>query len=201
MNGFITYDGLPLKSGGAHHLGSKPTKLIYAGIDSFLNKYTNSKKPHYLIVELSTLKLSRIIKYSLKFGMPYFGQGRVYWHASIIDIDLLIEKIAQTDELLLSILWRFRFIDLISGQVLPGQSEMPVLDERIHNSQLYLRLSTKKSTLSTWFALPFNTLSDSSLKYIKGMQMDLPFKFSEQSWRLWKQSKDNHWIPKKLKIN
>lgn len=78
--------------------------------------------------------------------------------------------------------------------------EIPILDFRMHNSQIYLRLSSIKSTASVWFAFPFDELTEDNLKYLDGIQKTLPFKFSKHSWRLWKRSKNDNWTPRKILI-
>ena len=208
MDRFITYEGLPLKSGGAHHLGRTPPAIVYTSVCSFLSQYTDTTQPKYVKIELTDFKFTKLLKHSLKFGIPSFnldhllanGQARFHWKSAAKNIEAAIAYCTDKHELSIAVLWKFLFIDEIERSVLPGQSELPILDERMHNSQLYLRLSAKRSTISVWFALPFDTLSARNIKYITGIQSVLPFKFSEHCWRQWTLSKNGNWIPKKIKI-
>lgn len=205
MKAFITYDGLPLNSGGAHQL-AKPPKEVYASMLNFLQLYTDSKGADRVAVQLVDFSFRNIIKYSLRFGLPSFnwnnylanGIKDISWNVYLRKIDYYVDQIVQHQELGLSVYWKFNFIDLHTKKVLPGQSELPVLDVRLENSRVYLRLSATKSTASVWFAFPFDHLTDDNLKYIEGIQENLPFKFSKHSWRLWNKSKSSNWIPKKI---
>jgi hypothetical protein len=207
MKSFITYDGLPIGSGGAHHLGSKPPKFIYESLINFLESYADvlDADAH---IELKKFKLSDIIKYSLKFGIPELpwigclmkGLKSVRWRVYNKGVDFFIENSAEQQDLRLCILWKFHFIDVVSRDVLPNQTRIPVIDFRHHNSQLYARLSEDSSTVSAWFTFPFEELTTDNLNYINGIKNILPFKFSDKSWRFWTLSKNHNWIPKKISI-
>lgn len=41
MDTFISYEGLPANSGGAHSLGKKPVDIIYSETLRFLQTFTN----------------------------------------------------------------------------------------------------------------------------------------------------------------
>ncbi|MEZ2337265.1 hypothetical protein AB6735_16590 [Mucilaginibacter sp. RCC_168] len=209
MEAFITYDGLPLSSGGAHHLRTKSPHQIYASTFTFLEKYTDSIYADKVYIQQLKFNLKTALKYSLKFGMPSFewnnflanGLKVVYWPIYSKNLDKHINHIAETDELSLHILWKFKFIDFNSKEILPGQNEIPNIDIRLSNSQIYISLSALKSTASAWFAFPFSSLTADNLLYIQGIQELLPFKFSKYSWRLWKKSKSGKWIPEKFQFN
>ncbi|HEY2582972.1 MAG TPA: hypothetical protein VGI43_14250 [Mucilaginibacter sp.] len=207
MKSFISYDGLPISSGGAHHIRSKHPKLIYESLINFLDIYADvlDADAH---LELKKFKWSNIIKYSLKFGIPEFdwnnflanGQKSVRWRVYQKGVDFLIENSSSHQDLRLCILWKFQFVNTITREVLPNQTKIPVIDFRQHNSQLYLRLSQDSSTVSAWFTLPFEDLTTENLNYIDGIRNILPFKLSNKSWRFWTLSKNHHWIPKKISI-
>lgn len=40
MEAFISYDGLPIKSGGSHGLGNKPVEGLYSQCLGFINNHT-----------------------------------------------------------------------------------------------------------------------------------------------------------------
>ena len=206
MKAFITYEGLPLNSGGAHQLAAKPLTEVYASMIDFLQLYTDTKGADRVRVQLGDFSFKNIIKYSLRFGLPSFdwnnylasGMKDIYWNVCLRKIEYYVNQIVRHQELDLSVYWRFNFIDPRTRKVLPGQSELPVLDVRLENSRVYLWLSATKSTASVWFAFPFDHLTDDNLEYIEGIQEALPFKFSKHSWRLWNKSKNDNWIPKKI---
>jgi len=67
---------------------------------------------------------------------------------------------------------------------LPNQESIPTLDFRVHNLRALLTL-TKKSSLSVWFAFPFDSNDEEFKIYIKGLINHLPFKPSDKQWRTW----------------
>ncbi|ATP55627.1 hypothetical protein CPT03_03660 [Pedobacter ginsengisoli] len=206
MKAFITYEGLPLNSGGAHQLPAKPLTEVCASMLNFLQLYTDTQGADRVRVQLVDFSFRNIIKYSLRFGFPSFdwnnylanGIKDTYWNVYLRKIEYYVDQIVSHRELGLSVYWRFNFIDPRTRRVLPGQSELPVLDARLENSRVYLWLSATKSTASVWFAFPFDHLTDDNLKYIEGIQETLPFKFSKRFWRLWNKSDNGKWIPKKI---
>jgi hypothetical protein len=208
MKAFITYEGLPLKSGGGHHLGSKPANQVYGSMLNFLECYADTQFARGVSIELSEFSLKNLFKYSLKLGIPSFswvsypkkGLKVTYKMLSNKKLDRYLNFISNHDEMTLCVLWQFKLIDPNSRELLPGQMEIPVLDFRMHNSQIYLRSSAIKSTASVWFAFPFEELAKDNLKYLDGVQKALPFKFSKHSWRLWKRSKNDNWIPRKISV-
>lgn len=82
-------------------------------------------------------------------------------------------------------MWRFKFISPQTGQVLSGHDDIPVVDERLHNSQIYLRFA-QHVTVSLWLTLPFTDLNDDAVNYIKLLTDSLPFNISNNNWKLWK---------------
>lgn len=208
IKAFITYEGLPLKSGGGHHLWSKLADQVYGSILNFLKSYTDTQFAGSVSIELSEFSFKNLLKYSLKLGIPSIswtsypktGLKVSYRILSNKKLDWYLDFISNHDEMTLCVLWKFKFINFNSREVLPGQMEIPILDFRMHNSQIYLRLSSIKSTASVWFAFPFDELTEDNLKYLDGIQKTLPFKFSKHSWRLWKRSKNDNWTPRKILI-
>jgi len=200
MKSFITYEGLPISSGGGHHLGSKSPRVIYNRVLDFVKSYTDDLGADTAHFELTKFEFGKIIKYSLKFGLPEYDwfQKIIRWRASNNEINRYLTDSIDRQHLRLCILWRFKFVNFVTKEVLPGQTTIPVIDFRQHNSQMYLRLSPTNSTASVWFAFPFEDLAGEHLDYINGIQNKLPFKLSKQHWRLWKLSNNHHWSPQKI---
>jgi hypothetical protein len=223
MDSFITYDGLPIKSGGAHSLGRMNIDETLRMTSDFLKRFTNADKPIEVNLsfyqsptrEYKTTMINWLIR--KKFG--YFPRCRIgylkgikikYWiwelSSKKVDkgLDFLRNYNFKADQELgpieISFKWTFKFKSPNTNELFPNQNELPQLDIRQKNSQLYLKLSNR-STMSTWFAFPFPEVDDNFIKLLTEMQNTLPFKFSEKHWRIWKKSKNNNWTSKKIVIN
>ena len=76
MDKFISYEGLPISSGGAHRLGTKDHFEILQSVNGFLNKFSNNPNPDSITL---TFYNSRLKKYStskiLFFLIKQFGLG------------------------------------------------------------------------------------------------------------------------------
>jgi len=217
MNKFISYEGLPLNSGGAHSLGRKNPKAYYDEIMHFLKMFSSTPQPKLIELSLyapkkreySVLKL--LAKLSLKFGIPKMrndGLVRAWnWNLHKKNTENALEILALNKDLsdtpsgplYLNIKWNFHFKDPKTHQTLAHQERIPEFDFRIKNSQIYLRLS-KKSTASVWFALPFEQIDPYALEYIKAITSNLPFKTSDNHWKIWHKSEKGNWIPRKLEL-
>ncbi|OYX22212.1 MAG: hypothetical protein B7Z06_11950, partial [Flavobacteriales bacterium 32-35-8] len=157
--------------------------------------------------EYSTLKL--ITKLSLKYGIPKSDNGGLLncwiWKLSTKDIGNGFEILELNKDLpnnpqgplVLSFLWHFSFKDPKTNATLLNQDKLPELDFRIKNSRIYLRTSNK-STISVWFALPFEQLEKYEIDYINELKSSLPFKSSQKHWRIWKKSEKGNWNPSKI---
>lgn len=69
IKAFITYDGLPLKSGGVHHLGTKSVNQVYTSVLNFLKSYADTQIADKIYISLSEFNLKNLFKYSLKLGL------------------------------------------------------------------------------------------------------------------------------------
>ena len=217
MNRFISYEGLPINSGGAHSVSRKSPKVNFESTQKFLNLFADKTKPKSIDLtlydsknkEYSSLKL--LSKLTWKFGIPktrHDGYIRTWtWTLSENNIEKGFETLKLNNELpknpagpiTLSFYWNFHFKDPNTNQVLPNQELIPELDFRIKNSRIYLRLS-KKSTISVWFALPFEKIEKYESEFIKELKYNLPFKTSDKHWRIWKKSEKGNWTPRKIEI-
>jgi len=217
MNRFISYEGLPIKSGGAHSLSRKTALENYEETLKFLKRFADKTEPKNIELvlyqsdkkEYSTLKL--ITKLTLKFGIPKFSNDGLLktwsWKLSETEIEKGFETLNLNNKLpensqgpfVLSFLWNFNFKDPNNNQILPNQEKLPELDFRLKNSRIYLRTSNKTS-ISVWFALPFEQIGKYETEYINELNSFLPFKPSEKHWRIWKKSEKGNWIPNKIEI-
>jgi hypothetical protein len=220
MDTFISYEGLPIKAGGAHSLGKRSIDEIYSQSISFLQTFAAIQNS---VIEITFFnsqdKIYNTLPYlwmlTRKFGLPSWNSWNLkskrqhYWTWKVkpTKVDQALQVLNSFLKLpsneygpvVLSFLWHFHFKDLQSGDILKGQEQIPVLDKRNFNSQLYLRLG-QKSTVSVWFTLPFNEQDERAIDYITKLSNALPFKPSEKHWRLWKKTKSGNWQPKVLEI-
>lgn len=218
MNRFISYEGLPINSGGAHSVSKNSPKDNYNKTLDFLNLFANKIEPKSIELtlyesekkEYSDLKL--LPKLSLKFGIPKMrNDGWIKswnWNLSQNDIEKGFEMLELNNDLpnnpagplTLNFYWDFHFKDPKTNQILPNQELIPELDFRIKNSRVYLRAS-KKTTISVWFALPFEQIDKYETEFINELKSNLPFKTSNKHWKIWEKSEKGNWIPRKIEIN
>ena len=217
MNRFISYEGLPINSGGAHSVSRKSPQINYTKTLDFLNLFAykiNSKSINLTLNELdkklyTSLKL--VFKFILKFGIPkirYDGLLKTWtWNLNEKHINKGFEALNLNNKLsknpvgpiTLSFNWNFNFKDPKTNKVLPNQELIPQLDFRIKNSRIYLRLS-KESTISVWFAFPFEKMEEYELEFVKELKSNLPFRTSDKHWRIWRKAETGNWVPKKIEM-
>ncbi|TDX83088.1 hypothetical protein [Epilithonimonas xixisoli] len=217
MNTFISYEGLPIKSGGAHKLNKKDSKEIYNEISFFLKNFASDVKLNQIEVSLyeskektySTFKL--LFKLILKFGLPkYLNDGLLKswtWNLSQKKFQKGFEILELNNQLpnnpfgpiSLNFKWNFHFKNNKTNITFPNQNLIPEIDFRNKNSQIYLRIS-KKSTISTWFAFPFEEINKFEKEYINELKTNLPFKLSDNHWKIWKKSQNGNWFSRKHRI-
>ena len=208
LSAFILYDGLPVKAGGAHKLSRKNIEDVYNSIDHFATRYTDCKIPLRVEVGMREFRWRSLFKYSLRFGVPGFNwwnywavkKDLVHWNISSEGLRKKMADITDEDHMVIGITWSFNFIDQVTGNVLPNQQHIPIIDERRPRSGIYLRLSSTVKTISVWFAFPFEELNTANLKYLGDVQENLPFRFSPKSWRIYKRSKNGNWFSRKMDI-
>ena len=121
------------------------------------------------------------------------------WTVKNKKIDAAFEALQLSDALTTMFLWKFKFVHPKTNRPLEGQDAIPVLDERVHNSQIYFR-GARRSTVSAWFTLPFSSFAE-AVDYFRPFSELLPFKPSAKHWRIWKCSKNGNWSPRHLERN
>src|SRR5205085_6127695 len=100
--------------------------------------------------------------------------SKIYYSVKVHNIDKALNLLNDEPKAILSILWKFKFIDPISRQIIPNQEMIPILDERVVNSQIYTRLCKTKSTMSPWLAFPFAEINDLNRHYVDKIKNSLP---------------------------
>jgi hypothetical protein len=210
MNTFISYEGLPISSGGAHSVSAISSIEVYNSLISFLEACTNFPSPTVeLLFDASEAKGSGIKLWELtkQFGLPNWNldsylstkQHLWVWKVKSSNAGIAFENLEKFDTLTLTFLWKFKFINPKTKEIIEGQDAIPAIDERLHNSQIYLRAS-KRSTVSVWFTLPFSSLTE-AFNYFNPFQKLLPFTPSDKHWRVWSLSKSGKWIPRQREKN
>lgn len=204
MNTFISYQGLPLNSGGAHKISTKEGNTIYKSTLSFLDTFTSEINLEYINLTLKKPEgsvksiYSFLPKLILKFGIPKSYSNGITWSLNRNKIDEALE-LCVDEHLTISFLWDFKFKNPTTNEIIPHQDKIPLLDFRLKNSRIYLRISNY-STISVWFAFPFDTIEANEKEYIMALQEYLPFKFSNKHWQIWKKSKNSNWVPRKFEM-
>ncbi|MDT3404222.1 hypothetical protein [Mucilaginibacter terrae] len=203
MQKFITYDGLPLKSGGAHYINKFAASELYKRLIDFANHFTNAPQPLGVQLEFNSFFQGEKISFKLlwetikRFGLPswslsqYIGSGTSVWTWNIVarQVDEALAFHEKFNKITFSVTWRFHFINPVNKRVLPGQDTIPIIDVRLHNSQIRFRCGSKYS-VSVWFVLPFEELDAYAIEYIKAIKSQLPFTPSNKHWKLWTVNKD-----------
>ncbi len=222
MDTFISYEGLPVNSGGAHSLSKKPIDKIYFETVAFLQTFANCEDANeteltFYSSQNKSYKAVPILWSLTKiFGIPSHNswdlgsvkQHFYAWKLKRSDTQKgfeILEKYRhlpqnQYGPIVLSFKWQFHFVEKNTKRALSGQDKLPIIDSRQQNSQIYLRLG-QRPTISVWFAFPFTSLDENASNYISSLINHLPFKPSEKHWRIWRQSNHGNWRPEKLDIN
>ena len=208
MKNFISYDGLPLKSGGAHKINKDPI-VIFESVTDFIKSFTNNDVPYDSTLIFNKLenkdKDSKPATFWLlfkAFGFPGLSltnkQFSWIWKVRNSQLSKAVSFSDRFTNLTLTVLWRFRFVDPVSKKIIEDQDKIPVIDERLYNSQIYLRIG-KVSTISIWFTFPF--MSSDNLNYLKLVKSNCPVPLSKNHWKSWKLSKNGNWIDRKINID
>ena len=195
---------MPIASGGAHSIGSLSPMEVYESLNRFLNACTDHPPAGTaLLLNSSIGSVKLVLRLTRMFGLPKWNMHSApqqwAWRVKNTKTDAAFNALQLSNALTLTFIWRFKFIDPHTKIILEGQDAIPVLDERLHNSQLYFRAS-QKCTISAWFTLPFSSFAEAS-DYFSPFTELLPFKPSPKHWRVWKRSKNNNWTPRHTEKN
>lgn len=212
--GLITYDGLPISSGGAHTLRANGFAAAWAHVERFLEHCTDFERPEQIIIELlegtripeafvSPLKQRFSERFSARrtrrVGAAVGHQWSVEWEsfaAVLQELDLLqpLPDVPSPPPLTVNVTSAFHFVDPDTRRALPFQdpSDYPGrhAGDRtpLGTSRVFARLSTR-STLSVFFSLPFPHAGEEFLTYVEFLQRHAPFRFSGAHWKIWTPAK------------
>ena len=177
---------------------------VHHSLVNFLNACTDHPYPETeLLLNSSIGSVKLVWRLTKMFGLPKWNMYSLpqqwEWRVKNTKIDAAFNTLQLSDALTLTFLWRFKFVHPETKLQLEGQDAIPVLDERLHNSQIYFRAS-RKSTVSAWFTLPFSSFEEAG-NYFTPFRELLPFKPSAKHWRIWKYSKKGNWTPRHAERN
>jgi hypothetical protein len=213
----ITYDGLPISSGGAHQLRTHGPREAWSSVEPFLKKCTDYAAPKSLFVEVFEgqaipKSFSDQVKkrFSQDLGNP---KTRVVGKSTGNQYDVSLEQFNEVLDFLdglqpyppspldshfgpvtLNLLADFRFIDQTSRMPLPHQDRNEYLNFEA-GYRLYLGCSTiyailsSKSTVSVFFSLPYEEATKELKDYVRFLQSHLPFRMSDKHWKRWHMNK------------
>lgn len=214
--GLITYEGLPIASGGAHALSGRGFAAGWAEVDRFLKKCTDFKRPDEILLELLEgpgLPAEWTEPLSQAFAERYSAArsrrvGRAVGHQWPIADDGLLALLQYLDgvgplprssvpPVAVYATARFRFVGRSSGKPLVFQDPALYLNQdagfaghrlRLGSSMACARISGR-STLSVFFSLPFAEPSKEFVRYAGFLAAHAPFTISPKHWKLWSLNK------------
>jgi len=214
VNAVITYDGLPISSGGAHTLRMGGPQAAHAAVTQFATTCSDYQQPTQLFVELLKGRgvppnVSEMFerKFLRDFGTP--RRKRALGQAIGIQWDVPEERAGEVLTLLegpqplpvdrlcpitLNLTAHFRFTDPQTGSVLPCQERTDYLNFEVGPrlylgpSTLYARLSSA-STVSVFFSLPYEDVGPALRAHVRFLQDHLPFTLSANHWKRWQINK------------
>jgi hypothetical protein len=214
----IVYDGLPISSGGAHHIAIRNMVTVWAQLSEFLRECAISVE--YRKVELwfesgpsapdssEDTRLSATRLFGLPERRPLVSSSdgvRIYfssWRLTYADIPRALDWLSEQDNPLddygmattgLGMEIFFKLVDPHSGQALPFQGAEHYGHQNGFRSPLGIswvnpRLSSK-STCGIELSLPYEEVTDELRETIAYFQKYLPFKLSRKHWSRWQLNK------------
>lgn len=222
----ITYDGLPVSSGGAHTLKSRDPSLALAQVMRFLGACTAAQEPMQCSVELvsgagipntfSDRLLSQLDNEYGRHSTRGLGPNTGHrWQIPLEVADTMAKMISGLSPMpvhphglqpiALEVQQKFCFVSQDDRkELLPHQGAenyanfAPGYGLVLGRSQLYARIS-EKSHVSVFLCFPFAEPTSAFFEYRKFIQENLPFKMSDAHWKLWRLTKrGDSYIGRKL---
>jgi hypothetical protein len=213
----ITYDGLPVSSGGAHRLRTSKPKLALQQARDFLSACTDTTIPNVAFIEVvrgrsfdDEFSLPLIQQLTRNLGgasRRHAGTGNIAhrWNLKADQIDEYVDVMNAALPLpvdpfglqpfVVAAQINFRVLDPLTRVALPGQeSELygnysADPGHLLGTSQLYARISGR-SSFSLFVSFPFEQQSAAFLSTATYVQEHLPFPLSQKHWKQWRLSKN-----------
>jgi hypothetical protein len=214
----ITYDGLPLSSGGAHSLRTRSPVAALAQVRNFISSCTDSVQPQKASVEVvtganvpaefSAPLMERLTAYLRASGnRRCYGPGNTahFWPVATPQIDTLVALIERASPLpvmpyrlqpvTVAAVFKFHLLHPHSRAALPWQGAAfygnfsAVPGQLLGESQLYARISGR-STVSLFLSFPFEDVSEDLLTTAGFVRAHLPCPLSPNHWKRWRLTKN-----------
>ena len=222
MHALITYEGV-------HGLGSRDPRRLHTDMAACMQVFGFAAEPTETLLKLDMRddddaslhaayeELAHDYgRYPKKLRGINVAGGREFrtflWQIPQGSLDAAFERVATLQArggLLerrtgVKLIWKFRFRDPDTRDLLPGQDALPALDNfpggRGDSSSVVLNLD-RPSSVSLWFLLPFAEPDADFRSYIGRLQAALPARLSSRGWRRWTLSPSGAWRGKKLSID
>jgi hypothetical protein len=224
----ITYEGLPISSGGAHTLRKQSLKSQWVACENFLHSATDYRTPDEIHIVLHegnrvSSNFSNSMKKELSrwLGRPVrrhtmsgvVNEDTNWWYPKSVPVSSLIDWFMAHQPfpdhwlnmpLVLGIKAHVRLKQPHGDLVLPYQDadfylrQMVGRELYLGESQVYIRLTTK-STFFTFLSFPFLDTSEEFQEYLDFIEQELPFKLSSNHLIRWQlNAKGSHFYGRKL---
>ncbi len=203
----VTYDGLPISSGGAHSLGRMTRRAAFEATTSFLQSCAEPMgRTEYAITVHEVPELTPAPQL-LDELQRRFGRGRIL----ILDEDEVAEALDFLDDIhpqstnqwgmapiWLSATTTYRLLDPRTPRTLPGQTDD--LFHRVGYTNESRLLLDNRARLALTFCIPH---ADDELlaRMIPWLQEHLPCKLSSKQWRAWTRTKSGTLRPRVLDVS
>jgi len=213
--GAITYDGLPISSGGAHSLRQKGFVNTFEALQGFVDLLSLEQEASSVTLELFDLgsegytyflSLSSEFdeKYNRKQGRQIGDYHGSQWEVEPPKLSPLIHDLEGLRpipnaghagrSLVVHAYWNLVFADS-NGNQLPFQSRKEYLQFDIDfqrylgESFIYARIS-ETSTAHLYLSLPFEEVNDEARLLVNRIQEHFPARLSTKHWKRWTLTKN-----------
>jgi hypothetical protein len=208
--GAITYDGLPLSSGGAHHLRTRDIRSAARALKWFVRNVSTDFVPSGLQVEVRRDAAAMdgrsnglIERYDARYGRAsvyLMGRRRAHrWDVEPSSLEGLVTDIAgicrcpkdPLPPVTILASWALVLVDPTTGSSLPHQDvhdygDFDTADGRLlGRSSLFARISNR-TTANLWLSLPFDQPNEVAEKIARHIQSHFPCRFSSKHWKCWR---------------
>ena len=210
--GLVTYEGLPLSSGGAHKLRTKGFVDAWRRVEHFLKECTDFAVPEEVVIELlegaglpaafvTPLKQRFMLEFPVVRSRAVGDAVGHQWSVARERLPALLQDLESVQPLpdflvqplIVHVALKFRFVDRLTRKTLPFQSPSDYLqqDARCAGHRLSLGSSvasaglSTRSTLFVFFSLPFAEVNAEFRNYVDVLATAAPFTFSDKHWKVW----------------
>lgn len=211
----VTYDGLPVSSGGGHTLRSRCARDTFGQITHFFDSCTAPLQPVRFTIELVTgngipkhfsapLQTDLTKHYGPAHSRSLGSNSGHIWaiqEKDVVSILALIDDLRplpvhpyKLQPISLNVLSSFQLINPANNDPYPHQNPesclnfQPGFGQQLGVSQAYARIS-ERSTLSLFLNFTLLGESDELAQAVQSVQKHLPFQLSKSHWKRWSLTK------------